>query len=77
MRQSEYDVEVWNFEEFLLARSEPALTSLCLTLRTVPVPARIIRDGLMTALETLIDVTPERRRAAASDRPQHAQLLEA
>jgi hypothetical protein len=39
MRQSEYDVEVWNAEQFLLSRSEPALASLCLALRTVPVPA--------------------------------------
>ncbi len=74
--QSEYDVEVWNFEEFLLSRGEPALASLCLTLRTVPVSAGIIRDGLMTALGALIDVTAKRRRAAASDCPEHAQLLE-
>jgi hypothetical protein len=29
----------------------------------------------MTALRTLIDVTAQRRRSAASDRPQHTQLL--
>jgi hypothetical protein len=32
-------VEVGNFEEFLFTRGEPALARLCLTLRTVPVPA--------------------------------------
>jgi hypothetical protein len=77
MRQSEYDVEVWNAEQFLLSRSEPALASLCLTLRTVPVPAGVIGDGLMTALGALIDVAAQSRRSAASDSPQHAQLLEA
>jgi hypothetical protein len=30
----------------------------------------------MTALGALIDVPSQRRRAAVSDRPQHAQLLE-
>jgi hypothetical protein len=31
----------------------------------------------MTALGTLIDVAAQSRRSAASDCPQHAQLLEA
>jgi len=76
MRQGEYYVEVRNFEEFPFARGEPALASLCLTLRAVPVPAGIIRDGLMTALGALIDVSSQGRCAAAGDCPQHAQLLE-
>ena len=75
VRQGEYDVEVWNFKEFLLARGEPALARLRLTLRSVPVPARVIRDGLVTALGALIDVPAQRRCAAAPDCPQHAQLL--
>ena len=75
MRQGEYDVEVGDAEEFFLSCGEPALASLCLALWTVPVPAGVIRDGLMTALRTLIDVAAQRRRAAASDRPQHTQLL--
>ena len=75
MRQSEYDVEVRDAEEFFLSCGEPALASLCLALGTVPVPAGVIRDGPMTALRTLIDVAAERRRTAASDRPQHTQLL--
>ena len=40
MRQGEYDVEVGNAEEFFLSCGEPALASLCLALRTVPVPTR-------------------------------------
>ena len=75
MRQGEYDVEVGDAEEFFFSCGEPALASLCLALRTVPVPAGVIRDGLMTALRTLIDVAAQRGRAAASDRPQHTQLL--
>src|SRR5664280_904684 len=75
MRQGEYHVEVGDAEEFFLSCGEPALTSLCLALGTVPVPAGVIRDGLMTALRTLIDVAAQRGGAAASDRPQHTQLL--
>ncbi len=75
MRQGEYDVEVGNAEEFFLSCGEPALASLCLALGTVPVPAGVIRDGLMTALRTLIDVAAQRGRSAASDGPQHTQLL--
>ena len=76
MRQGEYYVEVRNFEEFPFARGEPALARLCLTLRAMPVPAGIIRDGLMTALGALIDVASQRRRATAGDCPQYTQLLE-
>ena len=75
MRQSEYDVEVRDAEEFFLSCGEPALASLCLALWAVPVPAGVIRDGLMIALRTLIDVAAQRGGAAASDCPQHTQLL--
>ena len=75
MRQGEYDVEVGDAEEFCFSCGEPALASLCLALGTVPVPAGVIRDGLMTALRTSIDVAAQRGRSAASDRPQHTQLL--
>ena len=77
MRQSEYDVEVRNVEQFLFSRGEPALAGLCLTFRAMPIAAGVIRDGLMAALGALIDVPSQRRRAAAGDCPQHAQLLEA
>ena len=75
MRQGEYDVEVRNAEEFFFSCGEPALASLCLALWTVSVPAGVVRDGLMTALRTLIDVAAQRGGAAASDRPQHTELL--
>ena len=75
MRNGEDQMEIRQIEQFSLSGCNPALASLCLTLRSVPVPAGIIRDGLMTALRTLIDVAAQRRRAAASDRAQHTQLL--
>jgi hypothetical protein len=50
MGQGEDDVEVGDSEKFFFPCGEPALASLRLTLRAVPVSAGIIRDGLMTAL---------------------------
>ena len=41
VRQSEYDVEVGYGEQILLTPREPALTRLRLTLRAVPVAARV------------------------------------
>jgi hypothetical protein len=75
LRQSKYDMEIGNLEQFLLSRGEPALTSLCLALRAVPISTGVIGDGLMTAVGTLIDVPSQSRCAAAGDSPQYAQLL--
>ena len=60
MRQGEDDVEVGNREKFFFPCGKPALASLRLALWAVSVSAGIIRDGLMTALRTSIDVTAER-----------------
>ena len=45
----ENQMKVARTQEFLLPRSEPAFARLRLALGTVPVAARVIRDGLMTA----------------------------
>jgi hypothetical protein len=60
MWQREDDVEGGDSEKFFFPCGEPALASLRLTLRAVPVSAGVIRDGLMTALRTSIDVAAER-----------------
>ena len=52
--------EIGDAEQFLFSRGQPALTRLGLALGTVPVAAGVIRDGLMAALRTSIDVTAER-----------------
>ena len=54
---------------------EPRLRPLNSPLENTPHKAGVIRDGLMTALRTLIDVAAQRSRSAASDRAQHTQLL--
>jgi hypothetical protein len=75
MRQREDNVKVRNGQEFSFACSEPALASLCLALRAVPVSAGVIRDGLMVASRTPIDMAAQSRSPAAPDGVQDAQLL--
>jgi hypothetical protein len=77
MGQRENDVKIRNGEHFLLTGSEPSLARLRLTLRAMPITAGVIRDGLMAALRTGIEMAAQCRRAAAGNRSQHFQLLEA
>jgi len=77
MREREDDVHIWHVEQIALARVEPALPRLRLTLRAVPVPTRVIRDGPMAAGVTPIEVPAERAGATARDRAEHGALLRA
>ena len=49
MGQREDDVDIRHVEQLPLARVEPALPRLGLALRAVPIPTRVIGDGLMAA----------------------------
>ena len=77
MREREDDVDVRHVEEFALAGMEPALPGLRLALRAVPVPTRVIGDGLMAAGVTPIEMPAERGGATARDRPEDGPLLHA
>ena len=77
MRQREDDVHIRHVEQIALPRVEPALPRLRLTLRAVPVPTRVIGDGLMPAGVTPIEVPAERGGATARDRAEHGALLRA
>ena len=61
-------------QEFLLPLVQPLLPRIGLTLRTMPVPARVIRDGLISAAPALVAVPAECRRAAAHDGREHFDL---
>src|SRR5207248_5923035 len=50
--------------------------SLRLALHAMSIAAGVIRDGLIIATGTLVNVTTQLRRAAAGDSPQHGELLE-
>ena len=75
MRHSEYDMKVAGGEKFALASCEPMFTRLRLALGAVPVPTRVIGDGLVTALRTGIDMTAQRSRAAALNGAKGLELL--
>ena len=75
MRECEDYVEVRHAEQFFLSRGEPALARLRLALGAVAVAAAVIRDGLVAAAWTIIDMSAQSRSAALSDGAQHLQLL--
>ena len=71
MREREDDVHIRHVEQLALARAEPALARLRLALRAVPIPARVIGDGLMPAGVTPIEMPAERGGPTARDRAEH------
>src|SRR4029434_3238487 len=62
MRQLEDDMDVGHVEELALTGGEPSGARLRLTLRTVPIATRVIREGPMSAGPALIDMAAERGR---------------
>ena len=77
MREREDDVHIRHVEQIALARVEPALPRLRLTLRAVSIPTRVIGDGLMSASVTPIEMAPEGGHATARDRAEDRSLLHA
>ena len=77
MRQREDDVHIRHVEQLALARVEPPLPRLRLALRAVPIPTRVIGDGLMSAGVTPIEMPAERGGATARDRAEDRSLLHA
>ena len=75
MRQSKDDMEVGHGEQVLLTPRKPALARLGLTLRAVPVAARIIRNGLEIAPRAGVQMASECSRSTCGDGPQHVQLM--
>ena len=73
MRERKDDMHVRHVEQLALARVQPALPRLRLTLRAVPVSTRVIGDGLMPAGVAPIEVAAERGRATARDRAEHGR----
>jgi hypothetical protein len=65
--EGEDEMEVANRQQFILTLRHPLIASVGLALGAVPITARVIRDGLVSALRTLIAMTTERCRATASD----------
>src|SRR6478735_4592345 len=75
MRNTEDDMEVCRRQDFLFASSEPTLACLCLTLGAMPVTARVVGNGLMTAARTRVEMTTQSCCAAVLDGAERFQLL--
>ena len=70
-RQREDDVDIAGGQQFPFPRLEPAQAGVALALGTVPVAARVVRDGGMSAVRAAIAMSAERGGAAARDGQQH------
>ncbi len=77
MRYREDHMKVVGGEKFSLARGEPLLACFCLALRAMAVAAGVIRDGLMTAPRTGIQMAAKSRRAAVLNGPKSFEVLKA
>src|ERR1700686_3104135 len=67
VRQGEDDVEVRHRQQLRRLRSHPSGACVSLASWAVPVPARVVRDGLMSAARALITMAAQGRSAAADD----------
>ena len=59
VRQCEDEMVVGHAQQLCAARGEPAFLGQCLALWTVPVPTRVVGDGLMSAGTAGVDVSAE------------------
>src|ERR1035441_8332546 len=59
-RQGEDDVHVTGGQQLSFPRLEPAQAGIALTLGAVPVSARVVRDGGMSAVRALVAMSTQR-----------------
>jgi hypothetical protein len=71
----EDDMMILRGQQSLLLRLKPAYLLETLTFRTVAVPARSVRNLLVSTLIALLDVTAQSRRSAVGDGSDNARLL--
>jgi len=74
-RQREHGMDVARGQQLAFALLEPADAGVALALRAVPVTARVIGDGGMTATGALIAMATESSCAASRDRQQYLLML--
>src|SRR5260370_14939352 len=68
-------MDVARREKFSSTCGDPPFPRRGLTLRAVPVAARVVRDGAMPAAGTLIEMTAQRGGTTARNGPQHFDVL--
>ena len=75
--QGEYEVKVPHGQQLGLPGCQPGFGSTGLTLRTVTVAARIVRDVFMGAIFAARHMPTKRRRSATLDCTHHLHLIQA
>src|SRR5258708_6846370 len=68
-------MDVARREKFSLTRGNPPFTCARLTLRAVPVPAGVVRDGAMSAARAFIEMAAECGGATPCNGQQHFHML--
>ena len=61
-------------QQIARTRFDPAVPCIGLTARAMPVATGIVRDGLVAAGSTLIDMSAQSRRTASLDGGKHFQM---
>src|SRR6267378_3173435 len=74
-RKREDHMDVAGREKLLATRCEPAVASPRLTLRAVPVAARVVGDGTMSAARALIEMPAERGGTTPPNGQEHFDVL--
>ena len=75
VREREDDMHVRHVQQLAFACGQPTVSRVRLTLRTVAVATRIVRDGPMAAGAAVIDMPAERGGPTSRERAQHRALL--
>jgi hypothetical protein len=73
--QCEDNMDVTRWEKLLAPRCEPAIASSCLTLRAVPISARVVGDSAMSTASAFIEMAAERSCATPCNRQQHFDMF--
>src|SRR5258708_12789319 len=74
-RKREDHMDVTRWEKLLATCCEPAIASSCLTLRAVPISARVVGDGAMSAAGAFIEMSAERGGTTPRNGQQHFDVL--
>jgi len=75
VREGEDDVGVPDRQQFAFALGEPLIACVGETLRTVPIPTRVERDGAMATRGTPIEMPAQSCGPAVRDGAKHTQVL--
>ena len=74
VRQREHDVRIWRGQQLLSSGIHPAVPGIGLAARAMPVSARVIGDGPVTAGRAFIEMSAEGGCATALNGGEHFQM---